>query len=70
MQEIAIDRVSMVYAAADGVAVHALDNVSLTLARARSYRPGPSGCGKTTLLKIVARLPRADSGEVRVGDRP
>ncbi len=28
---------------------------------------GPSGCGKTTLLKILAGLHAADSGEVRVG---
>jgi iron(III) transport system ATP-binding protein len=30
---------------------------------------GPSGCGKTTLLRCVAGLERADSGEVRVGER-
>src|SRR3954464_5161158 len=28
---------------------------------------GPSGCGKTTLLKILAGLHPADSGEVRIG---
>ena len=30
---------------------------------------GPSGCGKTTLLRAIAGLDRADSGEVRAGDR-
>ena len=29
---------------------------------------GPSGCGKTTLLKLVAGLLQADSGEIWVGD--
>jgi NitT/TauT family transport system ATP-binding protein len=29
---------------------------------------GPSGCGKTTLLKILAGLHEADSGEVRIGN--
>jgi ABC-type Fe3+/spermidine/putrescine transport system ATPase subunit len=31
---------------------------------------GPSGCGKTTLLRIVAGLETADSGQVTFGDRP
>jgi NitT/TauT family transport system ATP-binding protein len=29
---------------------------------------GPSGCGKTTLLKILAGLHQADSGDVRIGN--
>jgi ABC-type sugar transport system ATPase subunit len=30
---------------------------------------GPSGCGKTTLLRIIAGLEYADSGELRIGER-
>ena len=28
---------------------------------------GPSGCGKTTLLRMIAGLERADSGEIQIG---
>ncbi|MFO7643366.1 MAG: ABC transporter ATP-binding protein [Desulfosarcina sp.] len=31
---------------------------------------GPSGCGKTTLLRIIAGLDTASSGEVRLGGQP
>ncbi|CAN5807744.1 sn-glycerol-3-phosphate import ATP-binding protein UgpC [soil metagenome] len=30
---------------------------------------GPSGCGKTTLLRTIAGLETATSGEIRIGDR-
>ena len=30
---------------------------------------GPSGCGKTTLLRTIAGLVRASSGEIRIGHR-
>jgi iron(III) transport system ATP-binding protein len=30
---------------------------------------GPSGCGKTTLLRAIAGLVRASSGDIRLGDR-
>ncbi len=30
---------------------------------------GPSGCGKTTLLRLLAGLDRADTGQIWIGDR-
>jgi sulfate/thiosulfate transport system ATP-binding protein len=43
----------------------ALDNVSLNFPSGElTALLGPSGCGKTTLLRIVAGLERADSGQV------
>ena len=31
---------------------------------------GPSGCGKTTMLRTIAGFYKADSGTIRLGDRP
>ena len=43
----------------------ALDNVSLELPTGKLVALlGPSGCGKTTLLRIIAGLEQADSGEI------
>jgi len=71
MREIAVDRVSMTYATTEGAAVHALDDVSLTVAGGEIVTLlGPSGCGKTTLLNIIAGFLRPTSGEVRVGNAP
>jgi oligopeptide/dipeptide ABC transporter ATP-binding protein len=50
---------------AGGRAVHALDDVSFTLARGESLGiVGESGCGKTTLSRIAARLVDASGGAV------
>jgi oligopeptide transport system ATP-binding protein len=47
--------------------VHALDGVSLTVARGSVLGlVGESGCGKSTLARVVTRLEEADSGTVRV----
>lgn len=45
--------------------VKALDGVSLEIGAGEFFALlGPSGCGKTTLLRILAGLDRADSGEI------
>lgn len=54
-----------------GGAVTALKDIHLTFETGRlTSLLGPSGCGKTTLLKIVAGLLPATSGEVLVKGRP
>jgi len=51
--------------------VHALDAISVEFPRGKlTSLLGPSGCGKTTLLKIIAGLLPATSGEVRVNGKP
>ena len=50
-----------------GGGIHALSDIDLTFPRgAFTTLLGPSGCGKTTLLKIIAGLLDASSGEVLV----
>ncbi len=51
--------------------VEALKNLSLDFPKGQlTSLLGPSGCGKTTLLKIIAGLFPATSGEVMVTGRP
>jgi len=50
--------------------IYALDNVNLTIKDKEYFSLlGPSGCGKTTLLRLIAGLIEADSGEIYIGDR-
>lgn len=51
--------------------VKALRDLSLDFPRGQlTSLLGPSGCGKTTLLKIIAGLLSADSGEATVNGQP
>ena len=48
--------------------VHALDHVSLEIARHEFVAVvGPSGCGKSTLMHLIAGLDRPTAGEISVG---
>jgi putative ABC transport system ATP-binding protein len=50
-------------------AVHALDGVSLEIARNEFIAvSGPSGCGKSTLIHLLAGLEYPTSGEIMVDD--
>jgi ABC-type Fe3+/spermidine/putrescine transport system ATPase subunit len=58
-----ISQIHKSYAAAEvlrGVSLEVPDGAIMALL-------GPSGCGKTTLLRVVAGIERADSGEIRIG---
>ena len=51
--------------------VQALHDLSLDFPRGQlTSLLGPSGCGKTTLLKIIAGLLPASSGEILVNGQP
>ncbi len=56
--------------ASNGMGVHALSDIDLTVAREEfTAIAGPSGSGKTTLLNIIGGLDRPTAGTVRVGDK-
>ncbi|MEJ7722472.1 MAG: ABC transporter ATP-binding protein [Ilumatobacteraceae bacterium] len=50
--------------------VTALNALDLTIEDGEFFALlGPSGCGKTTLLRTIAGLEPATSGQIRIGDR-
>jgi spermidine/putrescine transport system ATP-binding protein len=52
-------------------AVHALDNVSVTIRQNEFFTLlGPSGCGKTTLLRMIAGFELPSSGEIMLDGQP
>jgi NitT/TauT family transport system ATP-binding protein len=64
--KIAITRLTKTFSTRRGPFV-ALDGISLDIPRGSFCTiVGPSGCGKTTLLRILAGLETAGSGEVRI----
>ncbi|MCJ8521417.1 multiple sugar transport system ATP-binding protein [Pseudorhizobium tarimense] len=65
MANIVIDNIKKSFGA-----FQALKGVSLTINDGEFVSLlGPSGCGKTTLLRIIAGLETATSGDIRIGER-
>jgi NitT/TauT family transport system ATP-binding protein len=66
-----LKNLSVSYVDRKGESVHAVDDVSLSVANKPGVGElavflGPSGCGKSTILKSVAGLLRPDFGEVLI----
>jgi len=67
---IEIDRVSHVYAGAEG-GVPALEDISMSVGSGRFIViVGPSGCGKTSLLMMMAGLREHSEGRINVHGAP
>jgi NitT/TauT family transport system ATP-binding protein len=68
---ISAQNVTKKFKAADGVTVHALDNINLEVEQGEFISLiGPSGCGKSTLLRVVANLIEPSTGTVTVNGKP
>jgi len=71
MPRVVLEAVSKSFAGADGLAVRAVDRLTLEIkSRELLALLGPSGCGKTTTLRLVAGLERADAGRILFDDQP
>jgi len=66
-----VNRVSMTFNEDTTNAVHALDDIDLTVSTGEFVSLiGPSGCGKSTLLRLIADLLSPTAGAVDVFGRP
>ena len=69
--KVEVQAVSKTFQRANGSAVEALSDVSLTIPDNRVVTLlGPSGCGKTTLLRMINGLIRPDAGSVLISGAP
>lgn len=68
---ISIQNLTKKFQSADGVTVHALEDINLDVGKGEFISLiGPSGCGKSTLLRIIADLIQPSSGTVLVNGKP
>jgi NitT/TauT family transport system ATP-binding protein len=68
---LALDRVTMTFAAGRGRAVTALSDLDIAVAPGEFVSiVGPSGCGKSTVIRLAAGLERATAGSVTIDGRP
>lgn len=68
---ISVQGLTKKFVSADGVTVHALDNVNLNIEQGQFISLiGPSGCGKSTLLRVIADLIEPTEGTVLVNGKP
>ncbi|MDR1852671.1 MAG: ABC transporter ATP-binding protein [Propionibacteriaceae bacterium] len=68
-KELLVNHASKTFTSAEGTAVRALDDVTLSVGLGEFFvMLGPSGCGKTTLLRSIAGLEVLDKGEIYLGD--
>jgi ABC-2 type transport system ATP-binding protein len=51
-----------------GNGVHALKNVSLSIGKGMYGLLGPNGAGKSSLMRTLATLQEADSGQIKLGE--
>lgn len=67
---ISVKNLSKVFRGADGVNVHALENINLDIQEGEFVSLiGPSGCGKSTLLRMIADLIQPSSGQITVNGK-
>lgn len=68
--QLQLDNISKSYRRADGRAVRAVNEVSISIRKGEFLvLLGASGCGKTTLLRCVAGLEQPDNGRMAIGGR-
>ncbi|MBL8132022.1 MAG: ABC transporter ATP-binding protein [Anaerolineae bacterium] len=67
---ISIKNLSKTFRGADGVEVHALENISLDIPEGEFVSLiGPSGCGKSTLLRMIADLIQPTGGQLTINGK-